>query len=158
MAVTKIRKVSSTTLLVLSVLSVAIFLIFFLGGSSVDAKGNVDYEFTGLLLYWSYFLFLVTTLAALFFAGRSIFTDKSKDKVASKAGMIAACVLVVSLVLGYVLGSGQEIKGLNDAAQAYNTSGWLKVTDMWLYSTYVLSFVTIAAVAWGGISSRLLKK
>ena len=158
MAVTKIRKLSSMTLLVLTALSVIIFLVFFLGGSTVDAKNNTDYKFTGLLLFWGYFLFCATTVAALFFAGRSLLTDKSKDKVASRAGMIAVCVLLVSLVLGYLIGSGDTIKGLNEASQTYNTSGWLKVTDMWLYSIYVLFIATVGAVVWGGLSSRLLKK
>ena len=77
MAVTKIRKVSSTTLLVLLALSVLIFVLFFAGGSELDAKGNKDYAFTGILLYWTYFLFIVTVLATLFFAGRSIATNKT---------------------------------------------------------------------------------
>ena len=72
--------------------------------------------------------------------------------------MIAVCVLLVSLVLGYLIGSGDAIKGLNEASQTYNTSGWLKVTDMWLYSIYVLFIATVGAVVWGGLSSRLLKK
>ncbi len=84
MAVTKIRKVSSTTLLVLLALSVLIFVLFFAGGSELDAKGNKDYAFTGILLYWTYFLFIVTVLATLFFAGRSIATNKTKDVVSEK--------------------------------------------------------------------------
>ena len=120
MAVTKIRKVSSTTLLVLLALSVLIFV--------------------------------------LFFAGRSIATNKTKDVVARKSNLISVVVLVVSLILGYAIGSGEAIKGLNEASQTYNTSGWLKVTDMWLYSTYVLFVVTLGAVVWGGVSKRFLGK
>ena len=159
MAVTKIRKVSSTTLLVLLALSVLIFVLFFAGGSELDAKGNKDYAFTGILLYWTYFLFIVTVLATLFFAGRSHrLTNKTKDVVARKSNLISVVVLVVSLLLGYAIGSGEAIKGLNEASQAYNTSGWLKVTDMWLYSTYVLFVVTLGAVIWGGVSKRVLGK
>ena len=155
MAVTKIRKVSSTTLLVLLALSVLIFVLFFAGGSELDAKGNKDYTFTGTLLYWTYFLFIATVVATIFFAGRSIATNKTKDAVARKSNLISTVVLVVSLVLGYLIGSGEAIKGLNEASQAYNTSGWLKVTDMWLYSTYVLFILTVGAAIWGGISKAL---
>ena len=158
MAVTKIRKVSSTTLLVLTVVSVLIFILFFAGGAELDAKGNKDYTFTGILLYWTYFLSIATIVATIFFAGRSIATNKTKDAVARKSNLISTVVLVVSLVLGYLIGSGEAIKGLNEASQAYNTSGWLKVTDMWLYSTYVLFVVTLGAVVWGGVSKRLLGK
>ena len=110
------------------------------------------------LLYWTYFLFIVTVLATLFFAGRSIATNKTKDAVARKSNLISVVVLVVSLILGYAIGSGEAIKGLNEASQTYNTSGWLKVTDMWLYSTYVLFVVTLGAVIWGGVSKRVLGK
>ena len=158
MAVTKIRKVSSTTLLVLLVLSVLTFILFFSGGSELDAKGNKDYAFTGILLYWTYFLFLATVVATLFFAGRSIATNKTKDAVARKSNLISVVVLLVSLVAGYFIGSGDAIQGLNEASQTYNTSGWLKVTDMWLYSTYALFVVTLGAVIWGGVSKRLLGK
>ena len=65
MAVTKIRKVSSSTLLALSVISVIIFAVFFFGGAEVDAKGNKDYAYTGLLLFWTYALFLVTFAATV---------------------------------------------------------------------------------------------
>ena len=106
MAVTKIRKVSSTTLLVLLALSVLIFVLFFAGGSELDAKGNKDYAFTGILLYWTYFLFIVTVLATLFFAGRSIATNKTKDVVARKSNLISVVVLVVSLILDLLLMPG----------------------------------------------------
>ena len=75
-----------------------------------------------------------------------------------KSNLISTVVLVVSLLAGYFIGSGEAIKGLNEASQAYNTAGWLKVTDMWLYSTYVLFIVTLGAVVWGGVSNRLLGK
>ena len=78
--------------------------------------------------------------------------------VARKSNLISVVVLVVSLILGYAIGSGEAIKGLNEASQTYNTSGWLKVTDMWLYSTYVLFVVTLGAVIWGGVSKRALGK
>ena len=158
MAVTKIRKVSSTTLLVLLALSVLIFVLFFAGGSELDAKGNKDYAFTGILLYWTYFLFLVTIVATIYFALRNIvsaFQTNSRRAMLSIGSLVA---FVVLLGITYAIGDGEPIKGLNEASQAYNTAGWLKVTDMWLYSTYVLFVVTLGAVVWGGVSNRLLGK
>ena len=158
MAVTKIRKVSSTTLLVLTVVSVLIFILFFAGGAELDAKGNKDYTFTGILLYWTYFLFLVTIVATIYFALRNIvsaFQTNSRRAMLSIGSLVA---FVVLLGITYAIGDGEPIKGLNEASQAYNTAGWLKVTDMWLYSTYVLFIVTLGAVIWGGVSNRLLGK
>ena len=158
MAVTKIRKVSSYTLLILSCISVLIFFLFFLGGSETDAKGNTVYEYTGILLFWTYALFLVTVCATLVFACKnfaSTFQTNSRGALVSIGGVVAFLAL---LAITYAIGSGEPIKGLNEASQSYNTSGWLKVTDMWLYSTYVLFVVTLGAVVWGGVSNRLLGK
>ena len=155
MAVTKIRKVSSYTLLILSCISVLIFFLFFLGGSETDAKGNTVYEYTGILLFWTYALFLVTVCATLVFACKnfiSTFQTNSRGALVSIGGVVAFLAL---LAITYAIGSGEPIKGLNEASQSYNTSGWLKVTDMWLYSPYVLFILTVGAAIWGGISKAL---
>ena len=155
MAVTKIRKVSSYTLLILSCISVLIFFLFFLGGSETDAKGNTVYEYTGILLFWTYALFLVTVCATLVFACKnfaSTFQTNSRGALVSIGGVVAFLAL---LAITYAIGSSEPIKGLNEACQSYNTSGWLKVTDMWLYSTYVLFILTVGAAIWGGISKAL---
>ena len=155
MAVTKIRKVSSYTLLILSCISVLIFFLFFLGGSETDAKGNTVYEYTGILLFWTYALFLVTVCATLVFACKnfaSTFQTNSRGALVSIGGVVAFLAL---LAITYAIGSSEPIKGLNEASQSYNTSGWLKVTDMWLYSTYVLFILTVGAAIWGGISKAL---
>ena len=155
MAVTKIRKVSSYTLLILPCISVLIFFLFFLGGSETDAKGNTVYEYTGILLFWTYALFLVTVCATLVFACKnfaSTFQTNSRGALVSIGGVVAFLAL---LAITYAIGSGEPIKGLNEASQSYNTSGWLKVTDMWLYSTYVLFILTVGAAIWGGISKAL---
>ena len=151
MAVTKIRKVSSSTLLALSVISVIIFAVFFFGGAEVDAKGNKDYAYTGLLLFWTYALFLVTFAATAIFAVIN-FASNKKGLVSSLAGFGA---FVALLVITYAIGDGTPISGLNDASQTFNTSGWLKVTDMWLYSIYVLFIVTLGAAIWGSVSKAL---
>jgi len=155
MAVTKIHKVSSYTLLALSAISILIFILFFAGGSELDAKNNKVYEYTGALLYWTYALFLVTISATLIFACKnfaSSFQSNSRGALVSIGGLVAFLAL---LAITYAIGSGEPIKGLNEASQSYNTSGWLKVTDMWLYSIYVLFVLTIGAAIWGGISKAL---
>ena len=155
MAVTKIRKVSSYTLLALSAISILIFVLFFAGGSELDAKNNKVYEYTGALLYWTYALFLVTISATLIFACKNFarsFQSNSRGALVSIGGLVAFLAL---LAITYAIGSGEPIKGLNEASQSYNTSGWLKVTDMWLYSIYVLFVLTIGAAIWGGISKAL---
>lgn len=159
MAVTGIRKVSSYTLLALSLISVAVFALFFFGGSTLDDKGNVDYKFTDLLLYWTYFLGIATVITALGFACKSIFTPAYKPQAEAKtATMVSMAVLVVSLLLGYfVLGSGEPIANLNADAQAYNTEGWLKITDMFLYSIYISFGITVCTALFYAVKKSFSK-
>ena len=65
MAVTKIRKISSWTLLILLVVSVAVCLAFFVGGVELDASGNKVYANTDLVLYWGYALVALTLVALI---------------------------------------------------------------------------------------------
>jgi hypothetical protein len=46
---------------------------------------------------------------------------------------------------------------MNAEAQAYNTAGWLKTTDMWIMSTIILMGLIIACVVWGSLKKMLNK-
>lgn len=153
MAVTKIRKVSSYTLLAAMLASIAVFALFFFGGSETDAAGNTVYNFTDLLLYWSYALFGAALVAVVIFAVSSLATDAKS----AKGAIVGIVAFVVLLAVCYALGSSEPLTSLNEAAQGFNTPGWLKVTDMWLYSSYALLFLCIAAAGFGAISKSLKK-
>lgn len=158
MAVTQIRKVSSYTLLISALVSLAVFILFFVGGSEMVYKGSTEYRvyaFTDLLLYWSYFLFGATCIATLIFAIQKGLRGGSSDKAAKTSGTIAFGVLIASLILGYVIGDATPIEGLNQDAQKFNTEGWLKTTDMWLYSTYILFLATLVALGFGAVKKFL---
>ena len=68
MAVTKIRKVSSWTLLITSIISLVVLGMFYAGGvvdPSVEMKEPV---YTGLLLNWTSILFFITIVSTVIFA------------------------------------------------------------------------------------------
>jgi len=46
---------------------------------------------------------------------------------------------------------------LNADSQTYNTPFWLKTTDMWIYSSYILIILIVAAVVWGTIKKMMSK-
>ena len=60
MAVTKIRKISSWTLLISSIISVIVLVMFFTGGVVDPAAEMKEPIYTGLLLNWTYALFALT--------------------------------------------------------------------------------------------------
>lgn len=152
MAVTGIRKTSSTTLLVLIAISVIVFGVLFFGGHTFDAKENKVYNFTDLLLYWTYALGCISVLTVLGFVLKDFFAKLASNPGEAIKSIIGPIALVVLFIITYVIGDDTPLK-LNDEAQKYNTPGWLKISDMMIYSTYVLLIATICAAAWGAIKS-----
>lgn len=154
MAVTGIRKTSSYTLLALSAISLVLFALFFFGGYEFDAKGNKVYNFTDLLIYWTYFLGLLAVGAVLFFVLKGFFAKLAANPGEAIKGIAGPLALVALLVITYVIGDTTPLQ-VNAEAERFNTAGWLKVSDMWIYSTYVLLFATIVAAIYGSIKSAL---
>lgn len=152
MAVTGIRKTSSTTLLVLIAISAIVFGVFLFGGNTLDAKDNKVYNYTDLLLYWTYALGIVSLLTVLVFVLKDFVAKLASSPKEAVQSIIGPLALVALLVVTYAIGDTTPLK-LNEEAQKFNSEGWLKVSDMWIYSTYVLLIGTIAAAVWGAIKS-----
>ena len=146
MAVTKIRKMSSWTLLVVSLISIVVLGMFFGGGITNPGEEMKEYVYTGLLLNWTTGLFFVTIVCMVLFA---IWQFVNLLKVNPKSAVAALGVVVAfvaMLFITYSIGDGTPLQGLNADSQKYNTEGWLKITDMWINSSIVLMVLIIIAV------------
>lgn len=158
MAVTKIRRFSNWTLIAVILISAAAFGVFFLGGSDEPYKGEYwTPTYTGLLLQWMYILFAITAAAAVLFG---IWQFISVFKTNPKGGVMGLIVLGLFagvLILTYVLGSGEKLPIMNEDAQKYNVESWLKLTDMWLYTTYTLITLIVLAMI-GGSVKKIMNK
>lgn len=157
MAVTKIRKLSSWTVLIISLITVVVVGIFF-GGGVVDPAAEVkDYVYTELLLNWTYLVFFLTIIALVVLG---VWQYASVLKTNPKSAVMSLVVLVLFallLIITYSIGDGTPLTTLNADSQTYNTSFWLKCTDMWIQSTIVLFLLIIAAIVWGTIK-RIMSK
>lgn len=152
MAVTKIRKISSWSLVACTVATLVVLGLFLFGGDDEPYLGELwNPHYTGLFLYWMYILFAVATASAVLFeVGQFILNFKDNPK----GGMMGLIVIVLffgMLFITYTLGADTPLPILNEEAQKYNVPFWLKVTDMWLYSTYILTGLVILAVFAGSI-------
>lgn len=150
MAVAKIRKVSSWTLLSVVTVSVIMVLVFFFGGKHMDGEKTV-YHQTGLLLTWTYILFGAAILATLFFSLGSFARSFKNDPKRAMMSLGSIIVLAAILIICYSIGSTDLISNLNADSARYNTPGWLKITDMWLYTIYTLGTLVILATIWGAV-------
>ncbi|MDR1557248.1 MAG: hypothetical protein LBS88_09510 [Tannerellaceae bacterium] len=158
MAVTKIRKISSWVLLACTFIMLAVVGLFFFGGNNEPYNGQWNPKYTDILLYWMYALFVITLVAigafvVVQFAG-NFRTDAKKALVG-----LGIIILFVLLFVGtYTLGDGTPIPTLaKPDIEEYNTSFWLKLTDMFLYSIYVMGVLTILGVIVGSVK-RVFEK
>jgi hypothetical protein len=106
------------------------------GYSETNAAGLVEPAYTQALMYLMYGMFAVTVVATLVGAiaqfGGAL-KDNPKGAIKSLIGLI---LLIVLLIVTYNIGSSETV--IMGGGTEYTNVTMLKVTDMLLYSTYVL--------------------
>ena len=157
MAVSNIRKTSSTVLLAIVVLAIVAIITFFVGGYVDPTAAKPEPKFTDLLLYFTYAVFILSVLVLLGFAIFGFIGKLKSDPKGALGGLGALIGLIVLLGITYAIGSTEKLS-LGSSAQMYNTDSYLKISDMWLYSIYVLFALTVLALIWGGIRGVFAKK
>ena len=120
----------------IALILVVLGMFFGVGYNETNAAGLVEPANTPALMYLMYGMFAVTVLATLIGAiaqfGGAL-KDNPKGAVKSLLGLI---LLVVLLIVTYNIGSSETVV-LGDGSE-YSDVTMLKVSDMLLYSTYVL--------------------
>ena len=155
MAVTKIRKISSWTLLISSIISVIVLVMFFTGGVVDPAAEMKEPIYTGLLLNWTYALFALTIVCMIGLAIWQFVGSLKHDAKSALMGLVVLVLFVVMLLATYSMGDGTPLTTLNADSQTYNTPFWLKATDMWIQSSIVLFVLIVAAICWGTLKRTL---
>ena len=108
------------------------------------------------ILYWIYILLFITfTTGFIFSLINSIrkWKDNSKTILRSIIDFLAWGLL---LLITWLLGSGKPLPIIGYKGDE-NTYFWLKITDMWLYSIYILLGLGIIALFAGIIWSYFKK-
>ncbi len=126
----------------IALILVVLGMFFGVGYNETNAAGLLEPANTPALMYLMYGMFAVTVVATLIGAiaqfGGAL-KDNPKGAIKSLLGLI---LLVVLLIVTYNVGSSETVV-LGDGSE-YSDATMLKVTDMFLYSTYVL--FAIAAI------------
>lgn len=155
------KSLPKISLLALMGLSVIISILFFVGGNEVDPimSGGDALDvpsYTNTLLNWSYALIglsLLVLLIGVAFEMKKNFEIDSKKAIQSVVAFLAVMGL---LVISYALGSGDELKIVGYEGTE-NQGVWSKVTDMCIYSSYVLLIGGIVAI-FGTSIYKMIKK
>ena len=148
MAVTKIRKISNWTLMALTTISIVVLALFFLGGITPESTEKwKEYNYTSELLYWMYVMLALAIIALLGF-GLFSFGISLKSNPKGAIGSVGVLVVIAALFgITYAIGDPTPIASITNADIAkYNVPMWLKVSDMWIYSIYILAVLCIVAL------------
>lgn len=155
----KIQKVSGSVLLVMLLITVVILGLFFFGGETPVAQRVVadtsmsEPAQTDALIYWMYILLaitiLITILGAIFQFGAK-FVESPKSAIRSLVGLI---LIVLLLVVTYSAGSDVPLV-IPGYEGTENVPFWLKITDMFLYSTYIMMAVLVLLIVGFGIAKK----
>ena len=157
MAVTKIRKMSSWMLTGVIIISVIILAMFYLGGVVDPAAENKEPVNTSLLLYWCYALFGVTMVCLVLFGIMQFFSSLKTKPKAALGSLVVFVAFVILMGVSYAIGDPTPLPGINSDSEQFNTPGWLKISDMWIYSTYVLLGFSVLAMIAGSLKKVLNK-
>ena len=149
MAVTKISRTARFTPYIGVLISLVVLGLFFLGGQASEQEKLVadmsQPKFTDLLLYWMYVLLVVTVVVWVLFVILSSVTQLKENPKKALGGFLALLGLAAMLVITYVIGDG-TLLNIPGYEGSDNRPTMLKMTDMWLYSMYVMFVVTILAM------------
>lgn len=163
MAVTKISRISRWTLYAMSVVTVVLIGLFFLAGNVqpeqqyAELVGLTEPVFTDALLYWVYILLGVTLLAVFVFSIFGFINNLRHNRKKAINSLITLVVFAVLLVIAYTIGDGTPLNILGYEGPD-NVRGMLKLTDMWLYSIYILMALTILAMLFSPLIKRIGKR
>lgn len=149
MAVTKIRKTSSTVFLVAILITLAVIALFLFGGQvAPEQKLVADMSqpaFTDIMLYWAYILLALTVVALILFAIFGFFKSLKTSPKSAMGGLLVMVALIAVLGISYALGSG-ELLNIPGYDGPDNNPSTLRMTDMWIYAMYFMLVVSILAM------------
>ena len=154
-------KVSYYVLYVMFAAILVVLGLFYLGG---DAQGaavltSVDADMwqpaqTDALIYLMYALLavaIIATVVGVVFQFGSALKDNPGAALKSLIGLI---ILVAVVIIAWAMGSDEplNIPGYDGSD---NVPFWLKITDMFLYSIYILFAGTVLAIILSSIKKKL---
>lgn len=159
MAVTKISRISRWTLYALTAVTLALLAAFFFGGSVLpenqfsELVGLPEPNFTNGLLYWIYALLGLTVLAVFAFSIVG-FVNNFKKALNS---LVMLVIFAVLLIIAYSIGDGTQLNILGYEGPD-NVAARLKMTDMWIYSVYILMGLVILSMLLSPLIKRIGKR
>lgn len=157
MAVTKIHKTSRMVFIASIIVSLVVIALFLFGGQvAPENKIVADMPqpvFTDLMLYWAYILLVVTIVALVIFAIFGFFHSLKTNPKGALGTLLVLVALVGILGVTYMIGSG-TLLNIPGYQGPDNNPATLKMTDMWIYSMYIMLGLSVVAILFSPLLSK----
>ena len=163
MAVTKISRISRWTLYALSAVTIVLIALFFLGGNVspenqfAELVGRDEPNFTNGLLYWIYLLLGITVFSVFAFSIMGFINNFRHNKKRAINSLFTMLIFAILLIIAYTIGDGTPLNILGYEGPD-NVPTMLKLTDMWIYSVYILMTLTVLAMLLNPLIKRIGKR
>ncbi|KAA6350206.1 hypothetical protein EZS27_002404 [termite gut metagenome] len=150
------HKISYYVLYVLFAVTLVVLGLFYFGGEAVQSTvpDMAEPKYTDALIYLNYGLFAlvaVVTVVAFIYQFVTALKDNPTSALKSLSGVF---ILIVVLIASWLIGSEEQLT-ITGYDGPDNVPFWLKLTDMFLYSTYFLLMVALLAMIISGIKKKI---
>ncbi|MBP6610029.1 MAG: hypothetical protein KA206_02965 [Paludibacter sp.] len=136
-----VEKTSGFSVLILGIVSVILVALMYVGGNSEALMVGEDAltvpKFTDPLLYWSYFLLVLTVGITLFLTVFAFIKQLKESPASAMKTLIPLVGFVLIFVVSWFLGSADKISIIGYEGTE-NEGFWAKFSDMLIFASYAL--------------------
>jgi hypothetical protein len=136
-----VERISGISVLLLGLISVFLVILMYVGGNADSIMVGEDAltvpKFTDPLLYWSYFLLVLTLGITLLLTIVGFVKNLIENPAAAIKQLIPLILFVVVFVISWLLGSSEKISIIGYEGTD-NQGFWAQFTDMLIFSIYAL--------------------
>jgi hypothetical protein len=131
-----------------------IFIYFYF--EAIRVPDSLEIRSVGLIINWLYVIFLLSLGAACIFSFVRFFVRWKRNPRSILRPLLLTIILIALFAGAYLSGNGNPLF-ISGYSGNEDTAFWLKLTDMWLYSLYILLALTLISL-FGGIIWSYIKR
>jgi len=153
-----VQRISTLTIAILGLVSVVLVALIYFGGNAesitVGEEELTVPKFTDALLYWTYFLSILTVSITLILTLIGFIKKLIDSPAAAMKTLIPLVIFALVFVVSWFLGSPEKINIIGYEGTE-NVGFWAQFSDMIIYSIYALFVALILTIIGSGIYKSL---
>ncbi|OIP84595.1 MAG: hypothetical protein AUK44_02050 [Porphyromonadaceae bacterium CG2_30_38_12] len=153
-----VERISGMSVLLLGLISVILVILMYVGGNAesitVGEEALTVPKFTDSLIYWSYFLLILTLGLTLLLTLIGFVKQLIENPTAAVKTLIPLILFVLVFVVAWFLGSTEKISIIGYEGSE-NQGFWAQFSDMVIYAIYALFIGLGVTIVGSGIYRKV---